>query len=149
MRQALRARRRAAQGRRVAGEESSAHILPPASPNFTSRSVRTMSVQSLPELLVHDLGDFLFAEKTILKALPKMIREVSGAEMRARLEQHLGETQQQVRNLEQAFAALGERPKAQKCPGILGIVKEHDEFKSEEEPSKPIMEAFDLGAGLR
>ena len=108
-----------------------------------------MPIQSLPELLMHDLGDILFAEKTILKALPKMIREVSGAEMRSRLEQHLEETQQQVRNVEQAFEALGERPKAQKCPGILGIIKEHDEFKQEEEPSKPIMEAFDLGAGLR
>jgi ferritin-like metal-binding protein YciE len=108
-----------------------------------------MPVQSLQELLIHDLGDILFAERTILKALPKMIREVSGAQMRARLEQHLAETQQQVGNLEQAFAALGERAKAQRCPGILGIVAEHDEFKSEEEPSKPIMEAFDLGAGLR
>jgi ferritin-like metal-binding protein YciE len=108
-----------------------------------------MPIHSLPELLIHDLGDILFAEKTILKALPKMIREVSGAEMRARLEQHLGETQQQVRNLEQAFEAVGERPKAQRCPGILGIIQEHDEFKEEEEPTKPIMEAFDLGAGLR
>ena len=108
-----------------------------------------MSVQSLPELLIHDLGDILFAERTILKALPKMIREVSGPEMRQRLEQHLAETQQQVRNLEQAFEALGERAKAQSCPGILGIIKEHDEFKEEEAGSKQIMEAFDLGAGLR
>ena len=108
-----------------------------------------MPIQSLPELLKHDLGDIYFAEKTILKALRKMIREVSGAEMRARLEQHHGETEQQVRNLEQAFEALGERAKPQKCPGILGIIKEHDEFKEEEEPSKPILEAFDLGAGLR
>jgi len=108
-----------------------------------------MSVQSLPDLLLHELGDLLFAERTILKALPKMIREVSGAEMKARLEQHLQETQQQAANLELAFAALGERAKAERCPGILGIVKEHDEFKSEESPSKPILEAFDLGSGLR
>jgi len=108
-----------------------------------------MSVQSLPDLLMHELGDLLFAERTILKALPKMIREVSGAEMKARLEQHLRETEQQAANLELAFATLGERAKAERCPGILGIIKEHDEFKSEEEPSKPIMEAFDLGAGLR
>ena len=108
-----------------------------------------MPMQSLPELLIHDLGDILFAEKAILKALPKMIREVSGAEMRQRLEQHREETEQQVRNLEQAFEALGERAKPQKCPGILGIIKEHDEFKEEEEPPKAIMEAFNLGAGLR
>ena len=108
-----------------------------------------MSVQSLPELLIHELGDLLFAERTITKALPKMIREVSGPEMKARLEQHLTETEQQIGNLELAFAALGERAKAEPCPGILGIIKEHDQFKSEEEPSKPILEAFDLGSGLR
>src|SRR5689334_12957416 len=88
-----------------------------------------MSVQSLPELLIHELGDLLFAERTITKALPKMIREVSGPEMKARLEQHLTETEQQIGNLELAFAALGERAKAERCPGILGIIKEHDEFK--------------------
>jgi ferritin-like metal-binding protein YciE len=108
-----------------------------------------MSVQSLPELLLHDLGDLLFAERTILKALQKMMREVSGEQMRARLEEHYGETEQQIGNIESAFAVLGERAKAERCPGILGIIKEHDEFKSEEEPSKPILEAFDLGAGLR
>ena len=108
-----------------------------------------MAVNDLRELLKHDLGDLLFAEKTILKALKKMTREVSNPEMRARMEQHYTETEQQIGNLEQAFQAMGEKAKAQKCPGILGIIQEHDEFKSDEEPSKPILEAFDLGSGLR
>lgn len=108
-----------------------------------------MPMQSLPDLLKHELGDILFAEKTILKALPKMAREVANPEMRARMEEHVRETEQQVRNLERAFEAIGERAKAEKCPGILGLVKEHDEFKSDEEPTKPILEAFDLGSGLR
>jgi ferritin-like metal-binding protein YciE len=108
-----------------------------------------MPVHSIPELLLHDLGDLLFAERTILKALKNMIREVSAPEMRTRLEQHHAETEQQIGNLEQAFEALGERPKGQKCPGILGIIEEHDDFKKEEAGSKPILEAFDLGAGLR
>jgi ferritin-like metal-binding protein YciE len=108
-----------------------------------------MPVQSLPDLLIHDLADLLFAERTILKALPKMTREVSSPDMRTRLEQHYAETQQQVANIELAFAVLGERAKAQRCPGILGIIEEHDEFKQDERPSKPILEAFDLGAGLR
>jgi ferritin-like metal-binding protein YciE len=69
--------------------------------------------------------------------------------MRARLEQHYGETEQQIRNLEQAFEALGERAKGERCPGILGIIEEHDDFKKEEAGSKTILEAFDLGAGLR
>jgi ferritin-like metal-binding protein YciE len=108
-----------------------------------------MPVQNLQELLKHELGDLLFAEKTILKALPKMAREVSNPEMRARMEEHVRETEQQVSNLERAFAAMGEKAKAETCPAILGLVKEHDDFKKEEEPSKPMLEAFDLGSGLR
>ena len=108
-----------------------------------------MAMNDLNELLEHELGDMLFAEKTILKALKKMTREVSEPEMRSRMEAHQGETEEQIRNIERAFESMGKRPKAQKCPGILGIVTEHDEFKSEEEPSKQMLEAFDLGSGLR
>lgn len=108
-----------------------------------------MSVNDLSQLLEHELGDMLFAEKTVLKSLKKMTREVSDPEMRRRMEAHQGETEEQIRNIERAFESMGKRPKAQKCPGILGIVEEHDEFKSEEEPSKTILEAFDLGSGLR
>jgi ferritin-like metal-binding protein YciE len=108
-----------------------------------------MPVTNLQELLKHELGDLLFAEKTILKGLKKMSREVSNPDMRQRLEAHHGETEQQIQNLERAFESLGLKAKAQKCPGILGIIQEHDEFKSDEEPSKPILEAFNLGSGLR
>jgi ferritin-like metal-binding protein YciE len=108
-----------------------------------------MPVENLHELLKHELGDLLFAEKTILKALPKMAREVSNPDMRARMEEHVRETEGQVTNLERAFEAIGERAKAERCPGILGLIEEHDDFKKEEEPSKPMLEAFDLGSGLR
>lgn len=108
-----------------------------------------MAVNDLQALLKHELGDLLFAEKTILKGLKKMTREVSNPEMKQRMEAHYTETEQQIGNLERAFEAMGLKARAQKCPGILGIMEEHDEFKEEEEPSKPILEAFDLGSGLR
>ncbi len=108
-----------------------------------------MAVNDLQALLKHELGDLLFAEKTILKGLKKMTREVSNPEMKARMEAHYTETEQQIDNIERAFEAMGLKARAQKCPGILGIMEEHDEFKTEEEPSKPILEAFDLGSGLR
>ena len=108
-----------------------------------------MAVNDLQELLKHELGDLLFAEKAILKGLKRMSREVSEPDMRQRIESHQGETEQQIQNIERAFESMGMRAKAQKCPGILGIIQEHDDFKSEEEPSKPILEAFNLGSGLR
>ena len=108
-----------------------------------------MAVNNISELLKHELGDLLYAEKTILKGLKKMSREVADPEMRERMLQHYDETEQQIANLEGAFAAIGEKAKAQKCAGILGLMTEHDEFKSDEEPSKEMLEAFDLGSGLR
>jgi len=108
-----------------------------------------MAVTNISELLKHELGDLLYAEKTILKGLKKMSREVADPAMRDRMLQHYDETEQQIANLEEAFAAIGEKAKAQKCPGILGLMAEHDEFKSDEEPSKEMLEAFDLGSGLR
>ena len=108
-----------------------------------------MAVNDMNELLKHELGDLLYAEKTILKGLKKMAREVKDPEVNARLVQHHAETEGQIQNLERAFAALGYKARAQKCPGILGLMEEHDEFKEEEEPSPQILEAFDLGSGLR
>ena len=44
---------------------------------------------------------------------------------------------------------IGEKAKAEKCEAAIGLREEHDSFKSEEKPSKQILEAFDLGSGLR
>ena len=44
---------------------------------------------------------------------------------------------------------MGEPAKAEKCPGIEGIKKEHDDFVSNESPSQEILDAFLTGAGAR
>ena len=108
-----------------------------------------MAMNNAQDLLKHELGDLLYAEKQILKALKPMIRETSHPALKERLQQHEGETEQQIQNLEKSFEAMGLKPKAEKCPGILGIIEEKKEFKEEEEPSKAMLEAFNLGAGLR
>ena len=51
--------------------------------------------------------------------------------------------------MEQAFKALGEKAKAEKCPGIEGIKKEHDEFVAQEDPSPEVLDTFLTGAGSR
>ena len=86
------------------------------------------------ELFVHELGDLLFAENTLIKALPKLAKEASDAELQKGFESHLEETKQHVANLKQVFEVIGEPAKAEKCPAIEGITKEHDEFMSEEKP---------------
>ena len=108
-----------------------------------------MSVKDIHGLLKHELGDLLYAEKQILKAIKKMSKEVKNPMVKERLLQHYTETEGQVTNLERAFESIGEKPRGQKCPGILGIIEEHDEFKEEESESAPVLEAFNLGSGLR
>ncbi len=108
-----------------------------------------MAMDTTQDLLKHDLGDLLYAEKHILKALKKMIRQTKDAEMKERLQEHHGETEHHIENLEKAFEAMGLKPKAQKCAAILGIIEEKKEFEEEENPTPMVLESFNLGAGLR
>jgi ferritin-like metal-binding protein YciE len=101
------------------------------------------------ELFLHELGDLLYAENQLAKALPKLAREASDAELQKGFEAHLEETKQHVDNLKQVFVAVGETAKAEKCPAIDGITEEHDEFISEEDPSPEVRDIFLTGAGAR
>ncbi len=105
--------------------------------------------EELKEVLVHELGDLLYAERRILTMLKTMEREAADPALVARMEEHRGETEEQITRLERAFEAIGEKAKAEKCPGIIGLKEEHDSYKREEKPSKPQLAAFDLGSGLR
>jgi ferritin-like metal-binding protein YciE len=101
------------------------------------------------ELFLHELGDLLFAENTLIKTLPKLANEASDAELQKGFESHLEETRQHAANLKQVFRVIGEPAKAEKCPAIEGITKEHDEFMKEENPSPAICDMFLTGSGAR
>lgn len=108
-----------------------------------------MAVDDLNKLFKHELGDLLYAEKTFLKGLKVMARETSDPAMKDRILRHADETEGQIDTLERAFEAAGLKAKAAKCDGALGLKAEHDGFKEDEEPEPEILEAFNLGAGLR
>jgi len=101
------------------------------------------------ELFLHELGDVLYAEQTLVKALPKLQGEASDPELASGFADHLEETRQHVENLKLAFDELGEPAKAEKCPGIEGIKMEHDEFVAKESPTPEVLDAFLTGAGAR
>ena len=101
------------------------------------------------DLFLHELGDVLYAERTLVKALPKLQEEASDEELAQGFADHLEETRQHVTNVEQAFKALGEQEKAEKCPGIEGIKKEHDEFVANQSPSQDVLDSFLTGAAAR
>ena len=58
------------------------------------------------KLFLHELGDVLYAEKTLVKALPKLQEEASDEELAKGFGDHLEETRQHVKNVEQAFEAI-------------------------------------------
>ena len=91
---------------------------------------RTMD---LSDLLEHALKDMYYAERKIYKALPKMIRAAQDPALKDGLSTHRDETATQIETLEEIFAAMGKRPKAEKCDAIDGILEEStsllDDFK--------------------
>ena len=101
------------------------------------------------ELLKHELADLLYAERRFLTATRAMAREANYPVLKARLAQHVEETEAQIERLKEAFAALGEEAKGERCEAAIGLREEFDAFKEDERPSKPMLEAFNLGSGLR
>ncbi|AMJ60528.1 YciE/YciF ferroxidase family protein [Bosea sp. PAMC 26642] len=85
-----------------------------------------MATTSKPlDELFHDmLKDVYYAEKQILKALPKMAKAAKSPELKKAFETHKTETQEQVERLSQVFELIGKTPRAKTCDAILGILKE-------------------------
>ncbi len=101
------------------------------------------------ELFMHELGDILFAERVLVKTLPKLAEEASDSTLKTAFESHLTETKKHVANVEAVFETLGETAKAERCPAIEGLKTEHDEFLSKHDPSPEILDLFLTGAGAR
>lgn len=90
-----------------------------------------MALKNLRDLYVDELKDLYNAEQQLLKALPKMAKAASSAELRNTFNDHLQVTQEQVRRLDKIFQQLGTTPRGKKCKGMEGIVEESKDFLSE------------------
>jgi ferritin-like metal-binding protein YciE len=85
---------------------------------------RMMQLQSLKDVLTHELQDLHDAETQLVDALPKMAQAASNPELRGAFEHHLSETQEHVRRLEEIFGQLGISGSNEKCDGMQGLIKE-------------------------
>jgi ferritin-like metal-binding protein YciE len=84
-------------------------------------------IETLDDLFVHQLRDIYYAEKQIVKALPKMIDKASDSDLKTGLRDHLDETRNHVARVEQVFEMHGAKAQAIDCPAIDGIIKEANE----------------------
>jgi ferritin-like metal-binding protein YciE len=82
--------------------------------------------RKLDELFHDTLKDIYFGEKKLLVALPKMAKAAHAAELKKAFEKHKGETEGQVKRLEQVFALIDKKPQAKTCEAIMGIVRSGD-----------------------
>jgi ferritin-like metal-binding protein YciE len=87
--------------------------------------------KDLNDLFLDTLKDIYFAEKQILKALPKMAKAAQSGKLRAAFEKHHGETEGQVERLEQIFELLEEPARGKTCDAIMGILDEGKEIMKE------------------
>jgi ferritin-like metal-binding protein YciE len=82
------------------------------------------TIESPRELYLHKLGAALKMENTILTMLPQLEEHARDPQLQQALRHHFEETQGHVRNLEQAFSALGAEVDDSPCPAIKGLEKE-------------------------
>jgi ferritin-like metal-binding protein YciE len=90
-----------------------------------------MAEKDLNELFLDTLKDIYYAEKHILKALPKMAKAANSDQLRAAFEKHFDETEGQVTRLEQIFEIVGKPARGKKCDAIEGIIDEGKEIMEE------------------
>ena len=87
-----------------------------------------MAMKTMNDLLITFMQDVYYAERQILKALPKMAKASENEELKQALMHHREETQRQVERLDEAFEALGKRARGQTCEAIKGLIEEGDEI---------------------
>ncbi|MEJ6982190.1 ferritin-like domain-containing protein [Pedobacter sp. P351] len=91
------------------------------------------------KFFVDELKDIYWAEKHLVKELPKMQKAATSTELAAAFEKHTLETQTHIDSLEQVFALMEEKPQAKKCDAMEGLIEE----------AKSIMEDTDKGSMTR
>ncbi|MFH1554953.1 MAG: ferritin-like domain-containing protein [Pseudomonadota bacterium] len=87
--------------------------------------------KTLDDLFHDTLKDIYYAERKILKALPKMQRAAQSPDLKAAFEKHRQETEGQIERLQQVFELIGKRAQGKTCDAIEGILAEGEEIMDE------------------
>lgn len=104
-----------------------------------------MASRTLENLFYDTLRDIYYAERKILKSLPKMARAAQSSELKAAFEKHKDQTEGQIERLQQVFEIIGKAARGKTCDAIDGILAEGDEIM-EEYKDTPALDAGLLAA---
>jgi ferritin-like metal-binding protein YciE len=106
-----------------------------------------MKHKALKELFVDELKDLYSAENQLIKALPKMAKAATSDDLRAGFEEHLEQTKEHARRIEEICTELGEKPTGKKCAGMEGLIDEGKEMMGEFEDD--VLDAAMISAAQR
>lgn len=115
-----------------------------------SRMVKAKSTaaEGLKELYIDSLKDILWAEKALLKALPKMAKNATTKNLVMAIDEHTAVTEEHVARLEKVFELAGKKAVAKKCEAMDGLIKEGQEIMESTEPG-PVRDAGIIAASQK
>src|ERR1700680_730262 len=104
-----------------------------------------MKLDTLKNLYLEELRDLYSAETQLVKALPKMAKGASSAELKQAFGSQLEETKEHVERLDEIFARLEEKPTGKTCKAMKGLIEEGSEML-EQEGDESVIDAGLIGA---
>jgi ferritin-like metal-binding protein YciE len=93
-----------------------------------TQMMNTATDSKLKDFFVEQLQDIYWAEKKLVKKLPKLQDAATSQQLKDALGNHLTQTREHVNRLERVFAIVGEDVEAKKCPAMAGIVEEGEDI---------------------
>lgn len=106
------------------------------------------AADELQEFFEDGLKDIYWAEKALVKSLPKMQKNATSAHLKSAIAKHLEETKGHVSRLEETFQSIGKKAQAQKCDAMDGLLKEGDGILKETKPG-PVRDAAIIAAAQK
>src|SRR5690606_29994742 len=122
----------------------------PASKSTSARGVKSKpsAADGLKDLFMDSLKDIYWAEKALVKALPKMVKNATSKDLVAAIEEHLTVTEEQIARLEKVFEIMGKKATAKKCDAMEGLIKEGESILEETEKG-PVRDAGIIAASQK
>lgn len=109
---------------------------------------KSSAAEGLRELFIDSLKDIYWAEKALIKALPKMAKNATSENLIKAIKDHLAVTEEQKERLEKVFSLIGEKAVAKKCDAMEGLIKEGESIMEETEKG-PVRDAGIIAASQK
>lgn len=109
---------------------------------------KSTAAEGLRELYIDSLKDIYWAEKALLKALPKMAKNATTESLIMAIDEHTAVTEEQVARLERVFELAGKKAVAKKCEAMDGLIKEGQDIMESTEPG-PVRDAGIIAASQK